>query len=73
MLGMVMSEHDDLVRDNERLYESLNSEMRSRLETEKERDELVAAIRVIYEDANDMSLKTCQLVDSILDRYPEAS
>ena len=39
------NEHDGLVHDNARLYESLNSEMRARIEAEKERDELVKALR----------------------------
>ena len=39
------NEHDGLVHDNARLYESLNSEMRARIEAEKERDELVAVLR----------------------------
>ena len=63
------NEHDGLVHDNARLYESLNSEMRARIEAEKERDELVAALRRYRKSDWGSELD----VDALLAKYPEAS
>jgi hypothetical protein len=65
------NEHDDLVRDNTRLYESLNSEMRARLEAEKERDELVKALRDLF--LNGYSATRIEKVGDLLSKYPEPS
>ena len=39
------NEHDGLVHDNARLYQSLQGEMQGRLKAEQERDEAVEALR----------------------------
>src|SRR5688500_20116132 len=46
------NEHDGLVHDNAQLYQSLQGEMQGRLKAEKERDELVKALRKVV-DWND--------------------
>lgn len=42
------NEHDDLVHDNARLYQSLQGEMQGRLKAEQERDEALAAFSDLY-------------------------
>ena len=41
------NEHDGLVHDNAQLYQSLQGEMKGRLEAEAERDELVKALEAV--------------------------
>lgn len=69
------NEHDGLVHDNARLYESLNSEMRARIEAEKERDELVVALRKFNHDVLEEFAYAPNPgeVEAILAKYPEAS
>lgn len=42
------NEHDGLVHDNARLYQSLQGEMQGRLKAEQERDEALAAFSDLY-------------------------
>ncbi|SEO79267.1 hypothetical protein [Nitrosovibrio sp. Nv6] len=55
------NEHDGLVHDNAQLYQSLQGEMRARLEAEKERDELLHTLR--FGDS--------KKIEAILARYQE--
>ena len=63
------NEHDGLVSDNAKLYESLNGEMRARLAVEKERDELVEALRDLY--MHGFSINMSDRVSDILAKYPK--
>ena len=60
------NEHDGLVHDNAQLYQSLQGEMQGRLKAEKERDELVKALRECRSGSWEPGK-----IDAILARYDE--